>query len=173
MNAVVLLSKTFFSQHPKAGKPTYFKQKVLARQMTIKRPDRNIRLTAPDGSEIKERKIHTCRTNYEYWKEKIDRLKAEGGVLSVRQWHEKPYRSPQEIIVDIPSEVVGVQKLTIEYGRQKFIPFVDNRIIHLPELAASDGLDTYDFIDWFKPVFEKEEKEILDFAIIHFTKFRY
>jgi hypothetical protein len=173
MKAVVLLSKTFFSQHPKAGKPTYFKEKVLARQMTVKRPTLNIKLTVPDGSEIKERKIHTCRANYEYWKEKIDRLKAEGGVLGIRQWSGKPYRSPQETIINISAETVGVQKLTIEYGKQKFIPSVDNKIIHLPELAANDGLDTYDFIDWFKPVFETERKEILDFAIIHFTKFRY
>jgi hypothetical protein len=118
-------------------------------------------------------KIHTCRANYDYWEKKIARLKEVGGVLSVRQWSNVPYRSPQETIIDIPSEIVGVQKLTIAYGEQTFIPYIGDKIIHLPKLAANDGLNTYGFIDWFRPVFKKEKKAILDFAIIHFTDFRY
>jgi hypothetical protein len=95
MKAVVLLSKTFFPQHPMAGYLTYFFEKVTGFQ----------------GNAYK--KIHTCRSNYDYWKKKIDRLKAKGGVLSVRQWSEAPYRSPQETIIDIPAEIVGVQKLEL------------------------------------------------------------
>lgn len=90
MKAVVTLSKKFFPQHPRKGEETLFREKVLS------------------GS-----KRHTCRSNYEYWKEKIDRLKNVGGVLSVRQWSANPYRSPQEIVTDIPAELVGVQKLIL------------------------------------------------------------
>ncbi|MDR1459230.1 MAG: hypothetical protein LBI60_03345 [Bacteroidales bacterium] len=170
---VILLSKTYFPQHPKAGKKTYFSYKTLSglecADCGIESPD------ACDNCSQKPclHKIHTCRSNYEYWKKKIDCLKAEGGVLSVREWSERPYKSKQETIINIPSEIIGIQKLTIEYGTKKFIPYVDNKIIHLSDLAENDGLGTYDYIDWFKPVFEKEKKEILDFVIIHFTKFRY
>jgi len=170
MKAVVLVSKTFFSQHPKAGNPTYFEQKILAGQIGAE----GITF-AENGQEkaVVGQKLHTCRSNFDFWKKKIERLKAVGGVLSVRQWSDKPYRSEQEVITDIPSSVVGIQKLTIKYGEHKFLPSVEGKIICLPELAANDGLETYDFINWFKPVFEKENAEVLDFAIIHFTEFRY
>jgi hypothetical protein len=176
MKAIVLLSKVYFPQHPKAGQETHFRGKI---PHGIGCPDCSMEKER-DGISCYyckrgglEKKIHTCRANFEYWAKKIARLKEKGGVLSVRQWSKKPYRSPQETIIDIPSEIVGVQKLIIEYGKQKIITRVDNRIIHLPRLAKNDGLDTYDFIDWFKPVFEKGKKESLDFAIIHFTNFRY
>ncbi|MDR1154015.1 MAG: hypothetical protein LBL04_04835 [Bacteroidales bacterium] len=171
MKAVVLLSKTFFKGHPKAGQPTYFKQKVLAAQMVIKRPTLHVTLTAPDGSEVKERKIHTCRANYEYWKKKIDRLKVEGGVLSIRQWSEKPYRSPHEIIVDIPAETIGVQKLG--FGREPdceriHCTFVDGKIANFIQIAHNDGLSAADFEAWF------ENYDLTQpMAIIHFTNFRY
>jgi hypothetical protein len=170
MKAVVLLSKTFFPQHPKAGMKTYFEQKMLAGQIG------SAGITIIENGQekvIEGQKLHTCRSNFEYWKTKIERLKTVGGVLSVRQWSDKPYRSEQEVITDIPAEIVGIQKLTIKYGEHKFIPLVEGKIIFLPELAANDGMDTYNFINWFKPVFEKEKTDNLDFAIIHFTKFRY
>jgi hypothetical protein len=183
MKAVVLLSKTFFNGHPKAGQQTDFRDKLLYRLGCRDCQGQGIRdnrfCTGCKRNNIEcVPKIHTCRINYEYWEKKIDRLKAVGGVLSIRQWigrpyHKQPNEPGQETIIGIPAEIVGVQKLTIEYGKQKFIPFVNDKIIHLPELAYNDGLDTYDFINWFKPVFEKEKKEVLDFVIIHFTKFRY
>jgi hypothetical protein len=190
MKTVILLSKTFFRDHPKAGKPTYFNQKVLANQMTIKKPNMNVTLIAPDGSEIKERKIHTCRANYDYWKENIDQLKAANGVLSVREWIEKPYRKPgQNIIIDIPAENVEVQKLSLWINKRtdfyvnvKIAPIysitewdarVNGNNIPISVLASNDGLTVEDYMAWFLPVFEKEKADVLDFAIIHFTKFRY
>ena len=41
------------------------------------------------------------------------------------------------------------------------------KVIDIEELAINDGLNVYDFIDWFhsrKPIYA---------AIIHFTSFRY
>jgi hypothetical protein len=173
MKVVVLLSKTFSPQHPKAGQETNFREKLLCG------------IGCPDCSMEKERggiscyycnrgklkKIHTCRSNYEYWKKKIDRLKAEGGVLSIRQWSGKPYRSPQDIIVDIPASEIDVQKLG--FGREPdyeriHCTFVDGKIANFIQIAHNDGLSANDFEAWFencdltRPV-----------AIIHFTKFRY
>lgn len=172
MKAVVLLSKTFFPQHYRAGEPTYFKQKVLAELM--KNPAIKIELTAPDGSEIKERKKHTCRSNYEYWKSKIARLQEKGGVLSVRQWIAQPYKQPgQEIIVDIPADVVGVQKLELTRKWNDWTAKVEGYITPIGLLAQNDGLTKEEFKAWFAPVFDKEKAVTLEFAIIHFTKERY
>lgn len=73
MKAVVLLSKKFFPAHFRAGEATDFKAKVLNGQ-----------------------KRHTCRCNYEYWKKKITALQEKSGTLCLRQWADKPYRSPQK-----------------------------------------------------------------------------
>jgi hypothetical protein len=177
MKVVVLLSKTFFPPHPKAGKETFFACKVC------NSADRFIGMgLCPVSKQIScptihgVKKIHTCRSNYEYWKKKIDKLKAEGGVLSVRQWSEKPYRSPQETIIDIPAEIVGVQKLRMVFGiDHALITDVGGKmtIIKLERVAENDGLTPEDFKAWFLPKFEKEKTDVLDFAIIHFTKFRY
>jgi hypothetical protein len=181
MKVVVLLSKTFFPQHFRAGEANNFSQKVL------------------EG-----KKKHTCRKNYAYWEEIIGRLKEKGGVLSVRQWTGLPYHKPgQETIVDIPAEVVGVQKLELKRTRQITRSFavekkeaVAETIVYdweaevegwatpISLLAANDGLTVEDFKAWFAPVFDEAEKKykelaaisnatILDFAIIHFTKERY
>lgn len=169
MKAVVTLSKKFFPQHPRKGEETLFREKVLS------------------GS-----KRHTCRSNYEYWKEKVDRLKEVGGVLSVRQWSANPYRSPQEIITDIPAELVGVQKLILHREKEvtehhaegtpepvavvtnfKYTAVVDGYNTPLELLAENDGLTPEEYKAWFSPVFDKEKADTLEFAIIHFTKERY
>jgi hypothetical protein len=181
MKVVVLLSKTFFKHHFRAGEANNFAQKVLDRE-----------------------KKHTCRKNYDYWKDIIDRLKEKGGVLSVRQWIGMPYHKPgQETIVDIPAEVVGVQKLELRRERQVTQVFetgkkeaitenitydwtaeVDGWEMPISLIAANDGLTVEEFKAWFAPVFDEAEKKypeftavsnatILDFAIIHFTKERY
>lgn len=181
MKVVVLLSKSFFKHHFRAGEANNFAQKVL------------------EGS-----KKHTCRKNYAYWKDIIDRLQEKGGVLSVRQWAGMPYHKPgQEVIVDIPAEVVGVQKLELKRTRQVTQVFETGRKEPITDaitydwaaevegwatpislLAENDGLTVEEFKAWFAPVFDEAEKKykalaavsnatILDFAIIHFTKERY
>lgn len=180
MKAVVTLSKKFFAQHYRAGEETEFKSKLN------------------NGC-----KLHTCRSNYEYWKAKIAKLQEAGGVLSVRQWSAKPYRSPQEIIKEIPAEVTGVQKLEVRRSKivtehyaegvikpvitqvtHEYTATVDGINVPLGLLAVNDGLTPEEYMAWFAPVFDKAEKEnaelaklsaatIMDFAIIHFTKQRY
>lgn len=180
MKAVVTLSKTFFPNHPRKGQETGFKAKVV------------------DGW-----KVHTCRSNYEHWRAKIEKITATGGVLSVREWSEKPYRSPQEVITEIPAGIVGVQKLELRRERRVVNHFaeesqkplfthtyyewtaeVEGNPVPLEVLAENDGLTVEDFKAWFAPAFDAAEKKYpqlaglasaltLDFAIIHFTKRRY
>lgn len=180
MKAVVTLSKTFFSRTPCKGQETGFKDKVTT-----------------------GRKVHTCRSNYEYWRAKIEKITATGGVLSVRQWSEKPYRSPQEVITEIPAGIVGVQKLELRrekhvvnhYAEEQvkaiatttyydYMAEVDGHPVPLEILAENDGLTVDEFKAWFSPVFDDAEKKYhelaaaasgftIDFAIIHFTKRRY
>ncbi|MCC8153255.1 MAG: hypothetical protein LIP01_02990 [Tannerellaceae bacterium] len=151
MKVVVLLSKTFFPQHPKAGKVTCFEQKVM------------------DG-----RKKHTCRKNYQYWRDKINKLQESGGVLSVRQWIGQPFKQPgQGTIVDIPADTVGIQKLELTRKNGEWSAIVEGYNTPVSLLAVNDGLTEQELKDWFAPVFEKEKAEVLTFAIIHFTKERY
>ena len=63
MKAVVTLGKYFGPKHPRKGQETGFIAKVA------------------DG-----RKVHTCRSNYGYWRAKIEKITATGGVLSVRYY---------------------------------------------------------------------------------------
>lgn len=180
MKAVVTLSKTFFSMHPRKGQETGFKDKVTT-----------------------GRKVHTCRSNYEHWRAKIEKITATCGVLSVRQWSEKPYRSHQEVITEIPAGIVGVQKLELRrekrvvnhYAEEQvkaiatttyydYMAEVDGHPVPLEILAENDGLTVDEFKAWFSPVFDDAEKKYpelaaaasgltIDFAIIHFTKRRY
>jgi hypothetical protein len=169
MKAVILLSKTFFKGHPKAGQETKFACKVLNELYA----DRHL-IPVDFDNYAPNYKRHTCRINYEYWKKKIDRLKAEGGVLSVREWNEKPYRSPQEIIVDIPAENIDVQKIRIVLCNDKsLLTSVDGKPLFSEFVAEKDGLSLEDFKAWFLPAFKKGKTDVLDIAVIHFTKFRY
>jgi hypothetical protein len=162
MKAVLLLSKTFFPAHPKAGEETHFANKVLAAtgNQTI-------------CPEVFEEKKHTCRRNYEYWKKKIDRLKATGGELSIRQWSGKPYRSKQEIVATIPAEDVEVQRLSFHHNPYGWTTCVDSRCVPIATIASNDGLTKDDFVAWFTPALNPDAERNDDFAIIHLTKFRY
>ena len=183
----VMLSKTFFPQHPKAGEPTGFKEKVK-----------------------KGTKRHTCRCNYDYWKERIETLQERGGVLSLRQWSGKPYEKgkPQELIMDVPASMVEVQRLVMrrtkdtesevyvegedgvfaKAAQYNYFAEVEGTPIDVATLAKNDGLSLEDFKAWFNPVFDEYESKVkltkdgteikpsetvLTFAVIQFTTFRY
>lgn len=161
MKAVVTLGKHFGPKHPRKGQETDFIAKVA------------------DG-----RKVHTCRSNYEYWRAKIEKITATGGLLSVRQWSGKAYRSPQEVITEIPAGIVGVQKLELRrekcvvnhYAEEQqekpivsisyydYSAEVDGCPVSLDILAENDGLTVDDFKAWFKPVFDDAEKKYHELA---------
>ncbi len=169
----VMLSKTFFPQHPKAGQPTGFREKVV------------------NGT-----KRHTCRCNFDYWKDRIAKLQERKGVLSLRQWSAKPYAkgSHTETILDVPASIVEVQPLIMVRKKlaeglvYEFEASVEGTPVSLETLAANDGLSLGDFKAWFNPVFDDYAKQVqltksgeviepfeiaLKFAVIQFTTFRY
>lgn len=159
MKAVVTLGKYFGPKHPRKGQETGFIAKVA------------------DG-----RKVHTCRSNYGYWRAKIEKITATGGVLT---------------------GIVGVQRLALRrerrvinhYAEEQDKPIatatyydytaeVDGHPVPLEILAENDGLTVDDFKAWFAPIFAETDKKYpqfaglasavtIDFAIIHFTKRRY
>ena len=150
MTAVVLLSKTFFSKHPKSGELTHFAEKVVT-----------------------YKKKHTIRSNYDFWNKKITKLKEVGGYLSIREWSEKPYSSTQNKIMEKLFEHVGIQKLELTRKGNEWSAKVDGSDTSISLLAENDGLEENDFKAWFAPLFDKEKTECLELAIIHFTSGKY
>lgn len=135
---------------PYCGEATDFKAKVLNGQ-----------------------KRHTCRCNYEYWKKKITALQEKSGTLCLRQWADKPYRSPQESILEVPANMCIVQPLILRRNGLNFTAEVEGHPVKLEDLARNDGLTPSEFAAWFIPVFDKAQETALTFAIIQFTTFRY
>lgn len=144
---IITLSKRFLNGHPKAGKPTMFKEKFIAGE-----------------------KIHTIRGNYPLWEKRIKEVQEGKAILSIREWIGVPYKEKQVIIKDLTcDDGVGIQKLTFEggnFGSQ----FVDDNYCYavLDTPAKNDGLSFDDFRDWFRKYNLSEPM-----AIIHFTPFRY
>ena len=110
-----------------------------------------------------EEKIHTIRSNYELWKNRIDEINSGKAYLSVREWEDKPYRSKQIEVLKFYK--LGIEKLELtkwgwlinDYEAQFFTS----------DFAVSDGLSREDFIEWF------DGYENKPMAIIHFKDFRY
>lgn len=132
----------------------------------------------PDATDFKAKvlngqKRHTCRCNYEYWKKKITALQEKSGTLCLRQWADKPYRSPQESILEVPANMCIVQPLILRRNGLNFTAEVEGHPVKLEDLARNDGLTPSEFAAWFIPVFDKAQETALTFAIIQFTTFRY
>lgn len=138
---VLTLSKNFMSTHSKAGQKTEFFDKIKSGE-----------------------KIHTIRGNYELWKKRIDEIQKGKAILSIREWSDKPYRSPQMELMQLTK--VGIQKIQRDVLGW-FIDDIDSDY-KMTDFAKNDGLDVRDFAEWFK---HKGIKEPM--AIIHFTNFRY
>lgn len=166
-----MLSRKYPAAHPKAGQDTYFEIKL---QNGIKGYASDMLLYYDkDFNIVSERKIHTIRTNYTLWSERIKEVQAGKAVISIRQWTGKPYQSKQQEIRKITKEDnPAVEFLRMDLNTEecyvsdrKGHPFTKE--IDIEQLAINDGLNVYDFIDWFhsiKPIYA---------AIIHFTPFRY
>lgn len=139
---VLLFAREFMKGHPKAGKQTNFKQKI-----------------------IKAEKIHTIRSNYEYWAPKVQEVAEGKARLSLRYWRGKPYRSKQQEFWEVlPHYEPSVQKIEIDEAK---VLTIDGKYFWKTEFVAqNDGLTETDFLQWFNDLpFEG--------AIIHFTDFRY
>jgi len=188
---VITVSRTFPATHPRKGEKTLFVAKIT--EMLRSTAERQI--LAP--------KLHTIRVNYPLWKKRFEKIESGEACLSLRYWSGQPYRSKQiEFAVLTREDGIGIQKITMRreqlqdhvlYGAR----ILDNgdlwpnnltgeNIIQCPvdTYARNDGLTPDDFIAWFAPTFEKALKKYgifayystameMEFAVIHFTKFRY
>lgn len=134
---VLLMSTRFMKDHPRAGDPTGFEQKILSGE-----------------------KIHTIRANYDYWKPIIDKVNAGEGVLSVRKWSGEPYRSKQVEITQF--EEAGIQRIeTFTDGRV----IIDGKgSFKFDPIAKNDGLIPNDFLDWFEPHKKDFEGALIHFT---------
>lgn len=166
---VLIVSKKFPCTHPKKGCPTEFICKILHAinhsgsdlyQICQNECDKSChrRLLTP--------KIHTIRSNYYFWKKRIDNVNKGNAVLSIRYWNYKPYRSKQVEICQLDSTSgIGIEKLE-DPSNFVFAP-INGKWINWETIAKNDGLSFDDFCEWFKA------RSNNPMAIIHFTKFRY
>lgn len=123
-------------------------------------------------------KIHTIRTNYDFWEKRIREVQEGNAVLSIRQWSGKPYSSKQVVIANLTKDDgVGIQALkVIRYvdnveNKEYVARYIDGVLkdsLTFDEIAHNDGLSLEDWAAWFKSADLSQTM-----AIIHFTKFRY
>ena len=138
---VIMLSKVFPKGHRREGEPTGFMEKLLLGE-----------------------KIHTIRTNYTLWEQRIKKVQNGEACISVRQWEDKPYRSKQiEIARFTKEDGVGIEALWLQPIGQ-----MDWTLAAYPQLDTNDGLCREDWLSWFENA--PRGKAL---PIIHFTPFRY
>lgn len=142
---VLMISRQFPATHPKKGQSTFFLSKIAAKE-----------------------KIHTIRSNYELWKNRIDKVNEGRAVIELRFWDGKPYASKQQTFKTLKQGEVGIQKLDLTLLGW-FVDDIESDISHAI-LANNDGLNQHDFLHWFKGRLNYNMDPL---AIIHFTKFRY
>lgn len=138
---VLMVSKNLRDFDYKLPKPTFFKEKIVNKE-----------------------KIHTLRNNLIYWRRIEKAIKKGKGVLSLREWIDKPYRSKQ--IEFLQLNKIHIQPITITNCAS--LVWLNDRYLNkweIEKLAHNDGLSLSDFEKWFSKDF--------DGAIIHFTDFKY
>lgn len=141
---IITLSKKFPKGHRKEGEPTLFKEKIMAGE-----------------------KIHTIRANYDFWAKRFEQVERGEACISIRQWTDKPYRSPQVEIAQLTWEHgIGIQKLYVI--KETEAGYIKDKRVTYEELASNDGLTLEEFKEWFK-----DYNTTKPMVIIHLTKFRY
>lgn len=163
-----MLSEFFPSGHPKAGKPTYFTDKIARAGVSLLDGTMHQQFSAPTY------KYHTIRGNYNYWEKCFKEIYAGNACLSLRQWAGIPYRSKHIELARLTMEDgIGIQKLTFKdcfwHADRLCSPIIDGvPIDDYTQLAANDGLGAGDWMAWFL-----NYKLDSPMAIIQFTKYRY
>lgn len=164
---VLMLSKEFPKDHPKAGQDTYF---YFALKMALGGYN-EWQVNTPNGMAfLNMPKLHTIRKNYKRWEKRIKAIQEGKAVLSIRQWRGRPYEKGNtqiEIARLGKDDGVGIQKLERDQMLGWFIDGVDSDVTTV-ELAKNDGLSFEDWKEWFKDIDLTEP-----LPIIHFTNFRY
>ncbi len=149
---ILMISSRFMRGHPRAGQATEFKRKLLT------------------GALTGDAKLHTIRGNAEYWRKVAIEVNAGRGVLSLREWSGKPYKSKQREITKCRQ--MGVEDVEIirrnmpaSIGGLYLSLAVENISANHLIVAKNDGLSPEDFWHWFNKPFTG--------CIIHFSRLRY
>ena len=156
---VLILSKVFPVKHPKKGEPTYFAEHL---KNALEIHNQNFPM-----------KLHTMRSNYEWWQHVFDEINKGEACLSIRQWSGKPRASKQiEIARLTKDDGIGLQKVLFSRFSDGAIYMdcchIDGKDVQGNTVAHNDGLPYNDWLAWFK------QYDLNDpLAVIQFTKFRY
>ena len=150
---IITLSRLFPVTHSRRGQPTEFAHKITS------------------GT-----KLHTIRSNYDPWKLNSEKMETGKYILSLRQWSDKPYSSPQVEIAQCCNPI-GVQRLELRYhaDNDTITAWIDGREwldADCYTIAKNDGLTVQDFKEWFFGQNPQTDKVFYG-VIIHFTNFRY
>lgn len=165
---VLVLSQAFLMGHSKAGKPNYFVQQLSNALHGCS--EHKVQLPDGDSIIVRGKKLHTIRQNYEYWKEKTEKINAGEMELSIRVWSGNPYKSLQVEVARLSH--VNIQLVEMSYSTEDAQPivYIDNVLKPniAEEMARNDGLQLEDWIEWF---FKKTNT--FRGVILHFTDFKY
>lgn len=182
---VLMLSKEFPKEHPRAGQPTDFKERLL---LALKAQEQEAEC-ASCGGDCKTcycpfvsgiMKVHTIRTKMERWSGIMKKVQEGKAVISVRQWKGRPYEKGNvqvELFRLGKDDGVGLQTLSVrEYtdaddGIERAVYCIDGKpmpMLTMKQIAENDGLTVEDWKAWFTGMSFVEP-----LPIIHFTKFRY
>lgn len=177
----IMISKNFMKDHPRAGQPTFFKEKIWAGQAETRFPEFKFPKEDVDYDWHEYYnaipKIHTIRDNYDYWARVAEEVNAGRGILSLRQWTKSPYNfardgSKQKEFLRLTkmgvqrAKIVGVTMDCMGEISNGLVAEIEGEARMIPIVAKRDGLSTEDFIAWFK-------EPMSNGAVIHFTDFRY
>lgn len=168
---VITLSREFPKKHSLNGKPTFFRIAFKFGQMCQKcrKPVDDCRKDCCIGYPKK----HTIRANYDLWRDRVKEIQEGNACLSIREWTGSPYRSKQREIARLTAEDgVGIQRLQFDRdsnGQPSVDSFdIDGKYCQPETLANNDGLELYQWREWFK-----DYDLTKPMAIIHFTNYRY
>lgn len=154
----LLIARRFLKNHPNAGKPTNFKEKIFKLQ-----------------------KLHTLRLNYDIWFKQLMEVRTGEAVLQLKEWKGDPYKSKQNTIAVF--EDIYFQKWSVniddflQYKSSAVFKFDNYHYQTAEKVAIADGFDEFsDFYNWFLPKVKQdkqENKSNLEGIAIYFTNFYY
>ncbi|MDD3739404.1 MAG: hypothetical protein PHP31_08950 [Lentimicrobiaceae bacterium] len=182
---VLIISSVYPKTHFRAGESTHFSELIKIGQICNKCiHSKLIRVKTTYDIDCKieqcehcwvSPKIHTIRANFPLWAKRFEQIENGTACLSLRVWLGKPYRSKQQEIFKLTKvDGIGLQKLNFFNDH---VCIIDDKVVSFNReifsssgeyIALNDGLYKDEFVDWFKH-YDKTN----DFALIHFTKFRY
>ncbi|MES2382627.1 MAG: hypothetical protein V4538_16380 [Bacteroidota bacterium] len=160
MAKVLTFSREFPSYNPRAGQPTYFREKLLHSLLLQNKIDlksnfvKNIELNFLAFS--KGTKNHTIRAGNRWKAGDIASPRIWGSNINIKSGRKGPYHSDQ-IIIAPDIEIKKVWDIIIELTPNQTTILLPTEVksqfqmLSLGEVAKNDGLEIEDFERWFNP----------------------